>query len=341
MILAKTFEYGKQYLYSLAILTTIERKTCTNLSKYSGSSHDRLYRELNIDSELPYKKTLREVAQKKLRADQTYLIIDDSRINKDFAHYIEGLSEDLDGSSGRITKGLQMVTSMLTDLRFNIPILLEPLLNKWICPEKYKKKSEVAWQIISKITSDFDIKMVLADAHYATKDLLDKLQRHFISFLMKIPRNRKVTINHQYRQLQEILRLRRNERVRCEQGFYNNLPYWFYVVKVSPHITVYLVSSDYLNPKDVLNIYRIRWKIEEFHRTSKQYLGLANCQSRSLQKQIVHCLHVMQSYIIADAIRDRLELRTIEQAIRAFREPKTIPRNILNQALRQELRIIA
>lgn len=341
MMLAKTIVHGKQFLYSMAILATIERKTCINLSKEIEVSHDKVYRQLNVDPESIYMGYLKKIAQKKLDSSQTYLIIDDSRINKDFATYIEGLSEDLDGSTGRITKGLQMVTSMLTDCRFNMPISLKPLLSKWICPEEYKTKSEIAWEIINKITFDFDIKMVLADAHYATKDLLDKLQRHCIGFLMKMPRSRKVTMGNQHDQLQKILRLRRNERVRCKLGFYDGLPYWFYVVKVNSHITVYLVSSDYLDPKMALKTYQIRWKIEEFHRTSKQYLGLANCQSRSLQKQVVHGLLVMQSYIIADGLRDQFKLKNIEQAIRAFREPKMIHYTTLNKALEEEFRIVA
>ncbi len=112
--------------------------------------------------------------------------------------------------------------------------------------EDYKTKSNIAWDIVQRLIASFNIARILADAHYATKALLRKLIESGILFLMKMPRNRKVIIRGKHDQLQRLLRLKRNEHVRYAIGFYDNIRYFFYVVKVGQGKTVYLISSDFI-----------------------------------------------------------------------------------------------
>ena len=56
----------------------------------------------------------------------------------------------------------------------------------------------------------------------------------------------------------------------------------------------------------VVKLYRIRWKIEMFHRTAKQYLGLSDCQMRNIESQLQHVLNVMLAYAKASVQKTEL-----------------------------------
>lgn len=310
-------------LYSIGLLSTVEKKTCSNLAKSTTYSHDTLYRQLNdAENKTNLKEQLKNLAQKVFKTGPLYLIFDDTRINKPYASLIEGLDIGHDGSSGSITQGLQIVTAMITDLKAKLPIDLEPYISKWLT-DKYLTKSEIAWDIVQSLIRELDVELILADAHYATKAFLIDLFKNHIPFLMKLPRNRKVTIGDKYDQLQNILRLKRNQHVRYVQGLYDGLPYYFYVAKVKNGTTIYFISLNYIEAKNLIDLYRMRWNIELFHRTAKQKLGLQDCQSRSLEKQLRHCLFVMHSYAIAELWRIKLKLANVDEAIKAFRIAKS------------------
>ncbi len=236
-------------LYSIGLLSTVDKKTCANLAKSTSKSHDTLYRQLDcVKQDTNLNDQLKQLAQKVFKTNPLYLIFDDTRIIKPYASLIEGLDIGHDGSSGRITQGLQMVTAMLTDLNSKLPIDLRPYISKWLT-ESYLTKSEIAWSITKSLIGAFDIELILTHAHYATKTFLTDLFKNHSPFLMKIPRNRKVTIGDKYDQLQNILRLKRNQHVRCIQGLYNGLPYYFYVAKVKSGTTIYFISLNYIESK--------------------------------------------------------------------------------------------
>jgi hypothetical protein len=47
---------------------------------------------------------------------------------------------------------------------------------------------------------------------------------------------------------------------------------------------------------EVLEIHRLRWKIEEFHRDAKQNLGMADCMLRKYDGVVIHLLLVLLAY---------------------------------------------
>jgi len=318
MNITKTQTNNNTSLYTNGLLVTADRKTATNLAKSLNVKHDKLYRELTNTQEENLLNKLKVLAQQTFQNNPLYLLFDDTRLTKRYASNIEGLDIGHDGSTNSITKGIQMVTAMFATAEIKLPIDIQPYISKWLS-EDYITKSNIAWDIVQRLIASFNIARILADAHYATKTLLRKLIESGILFLMKIPRNRKVVIHGKHDQLQRLLRLKRNEHVRYAVGFYDDIRYFFYVVKVGQGKTVYLISSDFIEPKELINLYRIRWEIELFHRTAKQKLGLGDCQSTSLKKQIRHCLFVMIAYCLAELKRHKLKMQNIEEAIESFR----------------------
>jgi hypothetical protein len=293
-----------------------------------------LLRELNSrpDDEL---NTI-SLAKSLLIDEEAVLVVDDGRIAKPYAELIEGASLGHDGSSHRVVMGLQMVTAMLVTSIYKLPVEVQEYINKWLIGSSYLTKSDIAEMLTRKLMNTFNISRVIADAHYATHQFISFLTGINLPYLMKFPCSRKVTLFDKNVKLNGALRLRRNERVRCKKGFYKGIPCFFYVVKYDKYKTIYLISSDYIDPHTVIELYKIRWNIEMFHRTAKQHLGYSHCQSRFLAKQLQHCRFVMLAYALADVFRHHMKLSTTEDAIRLLRDVKSPIPHVLQALLDQD-----
>ena len=119
------------------------------------------------------------------------------------------------------------------------------------------------------------------------------------------------------------MRLKKNNRIRVVRGIFKDVECYFYVVKIKNGTTVYFVSNEQIDLCKVIEIYRIRWNIELFHRTGKQYLGLGDCQMKAIEKQRQHVIFVMLAYAIAGVQRKLLNLNCVEDVINNIRDAKT------------------
>lgn len=311
--------------YVKALLLCSEKKVCTNLSNAIDISHDTIYREITCaatkqdDATLP----LKTIAHIELNHDETYLIHDDTQLTKLYAKEIEGLDIGFDGSLGRATLGLKVITSLLTDKRVNIPIEAIPYIGKDLAQTGYKTKSDIAIDVTKHVIKDFKIKRLLADAHFATNAMLTFLHSEQINYLMKTSRGRVVTIDGITGQLKNVLRLKKNNRIKAAKGILNGIECCFYVIKIYNGSTIYFISNDQIDPYDAVALYKIRWNIELFHRTAKQCLGLGDCQMRSIEKQRQHILYVMHAYALAHVQKALMGLDCVEGVINHVRNVKS------------------
>lgn len=338
-------EYQKKEIpqYVTGLLKCPERKVCTNLAETLEESHDAIYRDFqqSISFEDGLSDELVKLAKQYLNVENLLLIFDDTQITKLYAKYIEGLDLGFDGSLKKPALGIKMITSLLTDGETDIPIDTMPFMSKAISQNSYQTKSEIAIEITQLLTKIFTIKMILADAHFATNGAIQFFVEHKQDFLMKIPRHRLVEIDGQKGQLQKVFRLQRNKKVKCKQGTINGIHCYFYVVKIKDKSTMYFISNNQIDPYEVVNLYRIRWKIEIFHRTAKQKLGLGDCQMRSMQKQRHHVLHVMHAYAIAYVNAKFMKLESTEKYIKYLRVVKSNQHPILKPPTRGNFQCFA
>lgn len=325
MHVAQSYQKTNTPQYVKALLLCPEKKVCTNLSDTLNRSHDSVQRSFACAAAKQEDATqlLRAVALNELNANETYLIHDDTQLTKLYAKAIEGLDVGFDGSLGRAALGLKVVTSLLTDRHINIPIEAIPFVSKDLAQASYRTKSDIAIDVTKHVIKHFKIKRLLADAHFATTCMIDFLHAYQINYLMKIPRSRVVTIDGITGQLKNILRLKKNNRVKSAKGIFNGIECYFYVIKIYNGSTIYLVSNDPVDPYKVVELYRIRWNIELFHRTAKQYLGLGDCQMRSIEKQRQHILYVMHAYALASVQMALMNLACVEDVINHLRTVKS------------------
>ena len=324
--------------YVEALLQCQEKKVCTNLAKTLNVSHDVVYRNFrtSISSTDHSSRDLEAIAHNELDESNTYLIHDDTHLIKLYAKQIEGTEVGFDGSTSRSCLGIKMMTSLLTDTKINIPIDATPYVSKELAQSSHKSKSRLAIETTKHVIKRFKIKRMLGDAHFATNEMLSFLNEERINFLMKITRTRVVTIDGLTGQLNNVLRLKKNSHTKVAKGIINGIQCYFYVIKIKDESTIYLVSNDYIDPYQVIELYRIRWNIEVFHRTAKQYLGLSDCQMRAIEKQRQHALHVMHAYARASVQTALMGLECVEEFIKHHRivKPKWYdsPNNAVGQS---------
>lgn len=324
--------------YSEALIKCNDKKVCTNLAEALNKSHDSILREFEKELESKNtKESLKNLALSHLDKESTNLIIDDSLLAKIYAEKIEGIEVSFDGSEGRPNLGLRMLTALLVDDKLKIPIDAVPYASKQLTQTSYKSKSMIAIEIIQYVLKFIPIKRFLADAHFSTKEMLVFLNQEDINFLMKISRARKVKVGSKEGQLKTIFRLRKNEHFRVTIGILDGIQYYFYVIKNIYGATIYFISNDYIEASAVAALYKIRWKIELFHRTTKQTFGLGDCQMRSVEKQRQHALYVMYAYAYSDVKTKLLQFESIEAYIKHVRSVKSIQSKLYNTRSKQDL----
>lgn len=304
-------------LYVKGLLKTEGRKVCTGIAETLHVAHDSVYRPFENAEPLIQKsrEELQSIAAETCKNRPVYLLIDDFTINKQYSKEIEGTDMCYDSSTKHADIGLQSVSAMLTDGNIKIPINAELFLSKRLGGENRITKNNIAEKII--LSNSFE--RAIFDAHYTTHSTIKICHENKKSYLGKIPRNRIITVNGKSGQAQKLVKLTKNRKILSVEAYFAGTPCWIHVVKRNDKKIVYLISDDYIKPKLIMKLYKIRWKIECFHRTSKQMLGVKQCQMRALKKQELHVLSVMLAYAHAELIRIRFKLKHTEAAIRLIR----------------------
>ena len=328
-ILSKKIKENFIY-YSLGLILNKEKQTCSKLAATVKKSHDFLYRFLLKSNLLipVFPKLMITLINHFSKDSEGWLILDDTFLSKVFSRLLVGVYTLFNNSMSRPERGLCLVVLAWSNGKVTIPIAFDWYFPREITGDWYKKKSKIAEKLISEHCKEVPYKYFLADAHYATKDLIPFLCKQNINFVMKIPRSRKVKTkdNNVQLKLNPALRLLRNQRSAKLFAEYAGCNLYFSVQKRKnkngEYSTVFLVSNMNLKAKEYLVIYDGRWNIEVMFRTLKQSLGLAQCQSRNLEYQRAHIYSSFFSYGFIQHEKQANSFKNPEVAIKHLSELK-------------------
>lgn len=303
--------------YAQLLIQTVRKKTSSELAITNLLSPDKISRMLNSNV-IRAKEKVRLHIQEIFKDAKVTIILDDTIASKTYAKRYGDINTVWNTTSSTVVSGFQIITCIISDGLRNIPIDCEFFFSRKRFGKNQRTKSEIAYDIFMYWKDVINIERVLADAHYSTKWLLENLSAQGVSFCMKIPANRIVKTEQNTGQLKKILRIVKNNRTNSMSGFNAGLSCFFYVVKYRS-TRLYYISSDPIAKDKIASVYKLRWKIEEFHRTVKQSLGFNDCQSRSAVKQHRHMFYVIEAYIYTELLRIKLEFKNIEQVIHSIR----------------------
>lgn len=306
------------------LLSTPKRKTFESMGREIGISGDTVSRL--VEHNAATMKDLIQIVKNACKRRRLRIIIDDTLIMKIYSKIIEGTDDNYSPSDGSIHRSLCTVVAIITDGRFVIPITHDIWASKELNKENHQTKWQIAQQLIEEIHSELPIYELLADGLYAIHEFFLWLISKNIKFDMRFHSNRSVTDKDYCGQikLHPKLKLSSKRPMRTICIKWKNI--FFYVTafrrinRSGETMVIYLISNYKASAREHVRAYELRWVIEKFFRTAKQYLGLGDCQSRKLNLQKNHIMNVFFIYALLQVervkLKSKLKFRNIEGFIK-------------------------
>jgi hypothetical protein len=265
-------------LYCTAKLWAVKNSTTTYLSYFVDKSHDYLTRSMK--KKISWRPILARFLEK-YDLTEGYFVFDETEEDKSYAKNITGLSWIYSHLKGGYLFGLQLVVICWTNGKVKIPIGWKIYKKaKFKGDPGHKTKNDLAMELLDYAITEICRypKGILFDIGYSSEKMMKKITRLNLDFYCQIKSNRNL------------------DRVQVKK-LNMGRPYWQNVgkltgnikVKVVKHRRKYFVSNNYkLDGKELRARYKIRWKIEEINRFTKDQLDLEGCQMRDLNSQNNH-----------------------------------------------------
>lgn len=310
-------------IYPIALLLSTGKRTCESMGQQAGLSGDKMLRMLDENVTVEEKCAVVNEFFKGKRLD---VLIDDVLIQKIYAKFIEGLSFQRDSSTHTSPQSLCTVVIMVGDSEYYIPVTHKFWVSKEIMGSAYQTKHEIAKELLRLLIKHCNIRVVIADALYATVEFMKELNQLKLRFEMKMHSNRVVTLQsgEEIAIREAFKRKLTGRRWRTISITWKGLPLFVTACKrYNKHDEckiIYQVSNYRATASAHFHAYKRRWHIEKFFRTSKQSLGLKECQSRSLIRQTHHIDNVFMAYTILQMERRKYKLETPEAALRLIKK---------------------
>jgi len=327
-----TQEISKKFSLSISLfLRTSERKTFSSLARCNNLSYRSVY--VTNDDALNYIKYSKNYLVSLIKNFSKYgkgkLLIDFTGISKPFSQNISDVTYDYSGTTKRVEKCISVGFCVWTNGKICIPFDFENWLRKKDAVDTYKTKIELAKELIISAQKEIAFNEVILDGAFASQEMIQFLSENNFYFTMRIPRNRVIVIGKNAYQLQQCpkFRLKRNRKFKVIYASYKGFHCYFTAhkrkTKNGNFDVVFIISNVRKTARKHVITYRKRWPQEKFHRTAKQKLGLADCQSTSRYKQHAHIFMVMMAYTKLELMKIYKKKKSPEEIIKLFRHQKS------------------
>jgi hypothetical protein len=306
------------------LLLVTQRKTGPAVAKKISTSSSTVYRILHKQEPFIETFSANVFATIQRSPKKGYFIIDDTVVPKEYSSQMQGTSETYNSATNRPCLGLTIVTLLWTDGSRSIPVAFLLWYNKNVASDTYKTKIQLAQELIDSIPSSISLHAIIFDGLYASKAMLKYLNEKNTHYVARAATNRVIIHNGIKASLKDhtALKLYRNERSKTILAEWHDMLLYFTVEKrkdKNGKFSIVFIVSNFENlPKEYIRLYRLRWPIELFHRTSKQYLGLEHCQSTDLKMQKVRIYNVFYAYIFLQQQKEIEDSPNIETVIRSI-----------------------
>jgi len=315
--------------FSLSSFGKIEM---TKLSKIlgKGNSHDIFTKNLLLNDEIETDKVLWNHVKPILRdyenEEDGCLLIDDSLLAKPYTKESDMVCWHYDHTIGKSRRSILMLNFHYTDASgISLPVGYEIITKsekeydekkkKWVKKSKFTKNEIMRDKLeILHFHNQLKYRYVLMDKWFASVENLvfidEVLKKKFVSPLKK---NRKVAlskedkINGNYVSISSVDMGDCSSRLVYLEGYENTVKITKQVSKDGDDdesIYLYLVTNDIdLTTDRILEIYKRRWKIEEYHKSLKQNLKIEHSPTKVETSQLNHIFLSVCGFIKLERLR--------------------------------------
>ena len=262
--------------------------TLTNFAEHTEKfSHDAVNRYLAGDQIRP-RLVWENVKGQVVQTPEGYVVFDDTVVDKDFSFKIELVRRQYSGNAHGLIKGIGVVTC----------VYVNPNLDQfWIIDFRIydpdsdgKTKLDHVHDMLTNCVYQKQLlfRTVLMDTWYATKDAMLYIEQLGKLYYCPLKDNRQVDDSGgaaPYRRVDSLdwtEKERKHGKVVKIKGFPKDHKVKLFRVVLSTQRTDYVVTNDLAqdDTQAAQHACGLRWKIEQFHRETKQLTGLEGCQCR-------------------------------------------------------------
>jgi hypothetical protein len=285
--------------YCQYLLSTQINYTLTNFADHNDKiTHDQINRYLGKDKLTP-RLVWELVKTDVVPSVNGYLLFDDTVIDKNFSHDIEGVRKQYSGNAHGVVKGIGVVNC----------VYLNPELEQyWIIDYRIfdpdidgKTKLDHLSDMLNNVlhSKQLNFKTVLMDSWYATRDMMLMIEDIGKIYYCPLKINRLVDDSggvEKYKPIEKLIwsdsELKKGKRIKIKD-FPKEHKVQLFRVAVATNRTDHIATNDMAcsSSSDAREVCAKRWKIEQFHRELKQTTGVEKCQCRKarIQKNHIAC----------------------------------------------------
>lgn len=276
--------------YCQYLLVSQINYTLTNYAEHTEKfTHDMANRYLAGDEIRP-RLVWENVKEQVSPTPYGFLVFDDTVIDKSYANQIELVRRQYSGNAHGVIKGIGVVTC----------VYVNPKIDQfWIIDYRIydpegdgKTKLDHMQEMLKNCVYQKELEFwaVLMDSWYATKDIMLQIEKLGKIYYCPLKDNRQVDDSGGTQRYQRVDGLRWTETEQQQgkvvkiKGFpaEHKVKLFRVVLSACAQRTDYIVTNEMAqdNVKVVQDVCGFRWKVEQFHRETKQLTGLEGNQCR-------------------------------------------------------------
>ncbi len=319
-------------IYINFALSSFGKIEMTKLSEIlgKGNSHDIFTKKLLLNDEIETDKELRREVRPILRdyenEEEGCLLIDDSLLAKPYTKESDMVCWHYDHTIGKSRKSILMLNFHYTDASgISLPVGYEIITKsekeyddkkkKWVKKSKFTKNEIMRDKLeILHFDNQLKYRYVLMDKWFASVENLvfidEVLKKKFVCPLKK---NRKVALSREDKDKGKYVSISSVDMGDCSsrlvylEGYEDTVKIIKQVSKDGDDdesIYLYLVTNDIdITTNKILEIYKRRWKIEEYHKSLKQNLKIEHSPTKVETSQLNHIFLSVCGFIKLERLR--------------------------------------
>lgn len=248
------------------------------------------------------------------------LVLDDTIIEKSGKH-MDGVGYLFDHCKGKSVRCHDIVSTFYHNTDgVHVPLYFTPYVKEEYAPGLdiwFKTKIQIALDLLRKSLSHIIPEVVVFDAWYMSKELVDFIGCRGLSWVSSAKSNRLVQVDDTWISVSRYAKdLSKQSFERIDKTLDEQRFKWSYETTVvmkniglvklvilrqrrnSKTFTFLVSNNTDLDGLQVLEYYKKRWAIEVFYRDCKQHLGMGEYQVRRLDAVVIHLHLVVLAYTL-------------------------------------------
>lgn len=329
--------------YCQYLLVSQINYTLTNFAEHAEKfSHDAANRYLAGDEIRPH-LVWENVKGQVVLTPYGFIVFDDTVIDKDFSRNIELVRHQYSGNTHRVIKGVGVVTCVYVNPQTDQFWIIDYRIYDPDGDGKTKLNHVHDMLLNCVYQKQLPFWAVLMDSWYATKKMMLTIDGLHKIYYCPLKDNRQVDDSgaaSPYRRVDSLAWTeaeKQHGKIIKIKGFPGSYKVKLFRVVLSNQRTDYIVTNEMTqdNVEVVQDVCGFRWKVEQFHRETKQLTGIEGCQCRKARivrnhigcailvwirlKQVAQqsqrTIYQVKSGLLSDYLRQQLKSPAIQMTL--------------------------